>query len=86
MARRTTGARVRRASPIPIPKHPYRDSAIFHSLLGALLLVVAWVTGGDVVKAVGVAILYVVVAIAWSWYRFRQRLGRGAGGDGVSGS
>ena len=77
---------MRRASQIPVPKHPYRDSAVFHSVLGALLLLVAWGTGGDVVKAVAVAILYVLVAIAWSWYRFRQRLGRAAGGDSIPGS
>jgi hypothetical protein len=61
---------------IPMPKRPYRDSALFHLVLGALLLLVAWLTGGDFVRAVVVAVGYVVIAIAWSWWRFRQRLQR----------
>jgi 4-hydroxybenzoate polyprenyltransferase len=68
----------RRKSALPVPRHPYRDSAIFHSVLGLLLLGVAWLTGGDLAKAAVVAALYVVVAIGWSWYRFRQRLEREA--------
>ena len=63
---------------IPMPKRPYRDSALFHLVLGSLLLLVAWLTGGDLVRAVVVAVGYVVIAIAWSWWRFRQRLQREA--------
>ena len=66
----------KRRSALPVPRHPYRDSAIFHTVLGVLLLGVAWLTGGDLAKAAVVAVLYVVVAISWSWYRFRQRLAR----------
>jgi 4-hydroxybenzoate polyprenyltransferase len=86
-SRRRTAARGRRPSGIPVPKHPYRDSAVFHLVLGALLLVVAWLTGGDLAKALVVAVLYVVLAIGWSWYRFRQRLARQAteGADGTRG-
>lgn len=68
----------RRRSSLPVPRHPYRDSAVFHTVLGLLLLGVAWLTGGDLAKAAVVAVLYVVVAIGWSWYRFRQRLEREA--------
>jgi hypothetical protein len=63
---------------IPTPKRPYRDSALFHLVLGSLLLLVAWLTGGDFVRAVIVAVGYVVIAIGWSWWRFRQRLLREA--------
>jgi membrane protein implicated in regulation of membrane protease activity len=64
-----------------MPKRPYRDSALFHLVLGSLLLLVAWLTGGDIVRAVVVAVGYVVIAIAWSWWRFRQRLEREAGAE-----
>jgi hypothetical protein len=63
---------------IPMPKRPYRDSALFHLVLGSLLLLVAWLTGGDLARAIVVAVAYVVIAIAWSWWRFRQRLERAA--------
>lgn len=68
----------RRRELIPMPKRPYRDSALFHLVLGALLLVVAWLTGGDLVRAVVVAVGYVVIAIAYSWWHFRERLRREA--------
>ena len=76
MTERAKPAAQRRRSSLPIPRHPYRDSAIFHTVLGLLLLGAAWLTGGDLAKAVVVAALYVVIAIGWSWYRFRQRLER----------
>jgi hypothetical protein len=63
----------------PIPKHPYRDSAVLHLALALLLLLVAWLTGGDLTRAVVVAAAYVLIAVGWSWYRFRQRIARAAG-------
>jgi hypothetical protein len=59
-----------------LPRHPYRDSAVLHSFLGGVILGVAWLTGGDVTKALVVAALYVVVATGWSWFRFRRRIAR----------
>jgi hypothetical protein len=78
VARRRKTPQHRRRDLIPLPKHPYRDSALFHLALGSLLLAVAWLTGGDVLRAVVVAVGYVVIAITWSWWRFRQRLLREA--------
>ena len=69
---------------IPMPKRPYRDSALFHLVLGSLLLLVAWLTGGNLVRAIVVAVGYVVIAIAWSWWRFRQRLQREAEADAAA--
>ena len=68
-----------RGSDIPIPKRPYRDSAIFYAILSAIIVGVAAITGGDLAKAGLVAVAFFVVATAWSWWRFRQRLQRESG-------
>ncbi len=58
----------------PIPKHPYRDTAILHAVLGLLICGMALLTGGDLGTAVVVAAGYVAVATAWSWWRFSHRI------------
>ena len=63
----------RRGEP-SIPKHPYRDSAIVNAGLAVLLLVIAWLTGGDLSTAAIVAVGFFVVATGWNWWRFNQRL------------
>ena len=75
--------RGRRARPHgPLPKRPYRDSALLNVALAAIVVVSAWLTGGDVLKAVAVGAAFFVVATAWSWWRFRQRLSEGDTGVG----
>ena len=59
---------------IPVPKRPYRNSAIFYGVLSVLLVVVAFATGGDLVRAVIFGVGFFVVATAWSWWRFHQKL------------
>jgi uncharacterized protein involved in response to NO len=59
--------------PRPIPKRPYRDSAILYGVLAVAVVVFAAVTGGDLVRAVLVAVGFFVLANAWSWYRWRAR-------------
>jgi len=59
--------------PRPIPKRPYRDSAILYGVLAIAVVVFSAVTGGDLVRAVLVAVGFLVVANAWSWYRWRER-------------
>jgi hypothetical protein len=56
------------------PKRPYRDSAILYGVLAALLVAFAYVTGGDVLRAVVFGAGFFLVATLWSWWRFRQRL------------
>ena len=70
---------MRRGDDIPIPKRPYRDSAVFYGILSAIIVGVAAITGGDLAKAGFVAVGFFVVATAWSWWRFRQRLQRESG-------
>ena len=64
----------RRRDTTPLPKRPYRDSALLNAALAAVVVVFAWATGGDVVKALAVGAAFFVVATAWTWWRFRQRL------------
>ena len=71
-----------RSPATPLPKRPYRDSALLNVALAAVVVVFAWLTGGDVVKAVAVGAAFFVVATAWSWWRFRQRLSEGDTGVG----
>jgi hypothetical protein len=65
-------------SDLPPPPRPYRGSAILHAVLAVVILVVAVVSGGDLVKALLVAVAYFLVATGWAWFRFRQRERRSA--------
>jgi hypothetical protein len=58
----------------PLPRRPYRDSAILYAALAAVVLVFSLFTGSDVVRALIVAVAFFLAATAWSWFRFRQRL------------
>jgi hypothetical protein len=60
-------------SDLPPPRQPYRTVALFHAGLAALILLIAGLTGGDLVKALAIAAGYFAAATAWSWWRFRQR-------------
>jgi hypothetical protein len=57
-------------------RRPYRDVVIGYAILAALVIVVAAVTGGDMVRAVLIAAGCFVAATAWSWWRFRTREAR----------
>jgi Flp pilus assembly protein TadB len=58
----------------PLPAHPYRDSAIVYGVMAVILVVLAGVTGGSLVKATGAAIVFWFAACAWSWWKFRRRI------------
>jgi hypothetical protein len=73
--RRETRQKIRHATDrIPLPNHPYRDSAIFYGVLSAILLGVTYATGGGMWRAVIVAVGFFVIATAFSWLRFRNKL------------
>jgi Flp pilus assembly protein TadB len=75
-ARRAHRARIRRNMDefIPLPRHPYRDSAIFYAVLSACLVVIATVTGAGLVRGVIVGAVFFVIATGFSWWRFREKL------------
>jgi hypothetical protein len=58
----------------PLPKRPYRDSALVYGAMGAVIFVFAWLTGGALGKALLIAVVFTALATGWSWFRFRQRL------------
>ncbi len=58
----------------PPPKHPYRDTLLVYAGLAAVVVLVAWATGGAIGKAAVVAIGFFVVASAWNVYRWRGKL------------
>ena len=73
-----------RGARVPVPKRPFRDSAIFYGVLSVLFVLVVWATGGAILprwddeqREVGgllIAILFFIVATAYSWWRFQQRI------------
>jgi hypothetical protein len=58
----------------PLPAHPYRDSAIVYGFMAVILVVLAGVTGGSLVKAAVAAMIFWLGATGWSWWKFRGRI------------
>ena len=63
---------------LPVPKHPYRDTAVFNGALAGVLLLVVWLTGGSLGRGLVWASICFVAATAWGWWSFRRRLEREA--------
>jgi hypothetical protein len=57
----------------PLPRHPFRDSAILYAILAGVIILVSAFTGGGVTRGVVAAIGFFVFATGWSWWRFRAR-------------
>jgi Flp pilus assembly protein TadB len=60
----------------PPPKHPYRDTALVYFVFALLIVLVAWLTGGPLGRAVVLAALFFVIAYGWSVWRWHKRLSR----------
>ena len=58
----------------PLPKRPFRDSALFYAGIAIVFVVIVFATGGDMSVAVPVAAGCFLVATGYAWWRFRQRL------------
>lgn len=67
----------------PLPKHPYRDSALFHGALGLVILALAGFGSAGVAKGAAIGLAYFVGATGWSCWRFRGRLSEQALADEV---
>jgi Flp pilus assembly protein TadB len=57
----------------PRARRPYRDTLIAYALLAGLVVVVAAITGGDLLRAILIAAGCFVAATAWSWWRIHAR-------------
>jgi Flp pilus assembly protein TadB len=57
-----------------IPKRPYRDTALVYAGMAVVVVVIAYVTGGNLVNAVLIAAAFFVIATLWSWRNWRNRL------------
>ena len=62
----------------PVPKHPYRDTILVYGFFAVLVVVLAWVTGGNIGTAVVIAVVCWVAASVWGIARWRQRIQREA--------
>jgi hypothetical protein len=62
----------------PTPTHPYRDSMLVYAFFALLVVLLAWITGGPLGKAVIIAAVVWAAASIWSIARWRQRLQREA--------
>ena len=62
----------------PTPRRPYRDSVVLYAVLALVIVVIAWLTGGGIGRAIGFAVAFFVVATAWSLWHWRGRLRREA--------
>jgi len=62
----------------PVPEHPYRDTALVYGFFALLIVLLAWVTGGAVLKAAELAGAFFVATVAWGWFRWRQRIAQDA--------
>lgn len=69
------------SQPRDIPAHPYRDSALVYGFFAALVVLIAWATGGPVLKALVLAALFFVATVTWTWFRYYQRIRRQAHQD-----
>jgi hypothetical protein len=59
---------------LPLPGHPYRDSALFYAVLSACLVGIAWLTGTSLVRGLVVGAGFFVIATSFTWYRFHEKL------------
>jgi hypothetical protein len=62
----------------PLSKHPYRDPMLVYAFFAVLVVLLAWITGGSIGKAVVIAAAVWAAATLWSVVRLRQRLQREA--------
>ena len=58
----------------PIPKRPFRDSALFYAGIAIVFVAIVGLTGGSVLVAIPVALGCFLIATGYAWWKFRQRL------------
>jgi hypothetical protein len=56
-----------------VPKRPVRDTLVLYGVLSAIILLIAWLTGGALDRALVIVPVFYVVASAWTISRLRAR-------------
>ena len=59
------------------PRHPIRDSAIVYAGFAVVIVAVSAATGGSIVRAAVIALLFYVAAMAWAVVTWRRKLRHG---------
>jgi Flp pilus assembly protein TadB len=59
------------------PKHPIRDSAIVYAGFAVVIVAVSVATGGSIVRAAVIALLFYVAVMAWAVVTWRRKLRQG---------
>jgi asparagine N-glycosylation enzyme membrane subunit Stt3 len=57
-----------------VPRHPFRNSAIFYAVLAVVIVAVSAITGGGLARGIVIALAFFVISTGWAWWRFRRRL------------
>lgn len=60
----------------PLPRHPYRNSAIFYGLLAGVVIGFGVLTNNALMETIVIAVVFFVLATGYTWWRFRQRIQR----------
>jgi Flp pilus assembly protein TadB len=66
-------------------KRPYRDTFLVYGALSVIVVLVAWLTGGSLARAVVVAVAFFGAASLWNVYRLRTRKDADDGAPGDDG-
>ncbi len=59
---------------LPVPKRPYRDSVIVYGVFAVIIVVVAYATGGNLLRGLVFATGFFLLATGWNWWKFRSKL------------
>jgi hypothetical protein len=60
------------------PTSPVRDTLVVYGVLSLIILLIAWLTGGSLGRALVIVPVFYVVASAWTISRLRARARREA--------
>jgi Flp pilus assembly protein TadB len=60
------------------PKSPVRDTLLVYGFLSLVILLIAWLTGGPLGRALVIVPIFYVIASAWTIQRLRARARREA--------
>ena len=61
----------------PLPRHPFRSSAIVYGALAGFVIAFGTLTGNGLIKTIAIAVAFFVLATGYTWWRFHQRMQRG---------